>query len=382
MKFKWKLILVIDVPLSKNLHSNKSWKYFKRIMSTSKELTIDEVLNEKHLRWLLRYEYNTIDGVKIKNILSSKYFEDYFNKEKIIWLTTSLAEEYLNIHDLVNENWFARISTILWFLDNPDYHLKSSIVINKFWFKKTSRKMDYDRTRIEEPTKRVSWPIEMIIRDSIKYLVDFFYKKWINFPEVALKEAIVNAVVHREYAISDDIKIDIFDNQIEITNPWTFLWWIGKDFPNKYQRNIRNQQLYWILSRISFFEQDRDKKLNLDMWEGIKTIYSSIRKTYFEDPEFINHEETTTIVFKFSQISTYQDKILKYLQEKWTISNSEARKITWEEDKEKIKNIFKKLERNFMIERVDKNVAKNKVRYKLLNAQIEDSQQALFGYNQ
>ena len=37
---------------------------------------------------------------------------------------------------------------------------------------------------------------------------------------VAIREALINAVVHRDYNISGaDIKFAIFDNRIEITSP-------------------------------------------------------------------------------------------------------------------------------------------------------------------
>ena len=39
------------------------------------------------------------------------------------------------------------------------------------------------------------------------------------FPEEALREAILNAIAHRDYFSPANIQINIFKNRVEITNP-------------------------------------------------------------------------------------------------------------------------------------------------------------------
>jgi len=47
--------------------------------------------------------------------------------------------------------------------------------------------------------------------------------RW-EYPLLALREVIINAVVHRDYSIlGSDIKVAIFDDMIEITNPGVFM---------------------------------------------------------------------------------------------------------------------------------------------------------------
>ncbi|WP_330478007.1 putative DNA binding domain-containing protein [Streptomyces platensis] len=41
----------------------------------------------------------------------------------------------------------------------------------------------------------------------------------VKYPPEALKEIIVNAVIHRDYNVSDDILISIFDNRVEVRSP-------------------------------------------------------------------------------------------------------------------------------------------------------------------
>ena len=39
------------------------------------------------------------------------------------------------------------------------------------------------------------------------------------YPAEALKELLVNAVIHRDYSLNDDIHVRIYDNRIEIQSP-------------------------------------------------------------------------------------------------------------------------------------------------------------------
>lgn len=52
-------------------------------------------------------------------------------------------------------------------------------------------------------------------------IVGFKREEALEYPLNALREAIVNAICHRDYAVSSDITIGIFDDRIEISNPGT-----------------------------------------------------------------------------------------------------------------------------------------------------------------
>ncbi len=369
IKYKGKYILKFIIPKSIDLHSTKSFNYFIRKWSSTIPIKWEDIEKIKYLKWITKYEDKIID-LDYNLILKSDYFISFMEKELDFWNRQSWYNYLIN-NNFLDKNKSPRICTILWFAGNPQVHLKTSILINIYWFQKNSRTYKYDRERLED-TKKIVWPIEVMIRDSIDYIEKFFKTKKVLYPIISIKEAIVNAVLHREYSIQDDIKIEIFDNQIEIISPWLFPWNDRNINPLKYQRNIRNNKLYWILSRISDFEKDREKKLNQDRWEWIQTIFNLAKKWKYMDPKYLFDNWNTIVILNFTSIETYETKILEYLKKNWTIKNKEAREITWEEDKEKIKNIFKKLENKKKIERVDFSAPKAKVRYKLKQDIIED----------
>lgn len=55
---------------------------------------------------------------------------------------------------------------------------------------------------------------------NIKEVIDGAYRKTIEeVPIVAFREALANAIVHREYMIDSDIRVEFFDDRIEIISP-------------------------------------------------------------------------------------------------------------------------------------------------------------------
>ena len=53
--------------------------------------------------------------------------------------------------------------------------------------------------------------------------------KGLEYPPEAIWETIVNAFIHRDYSISDDIQILIFDNRMEILSPGTLPGYVTVD---------------------------------------------------------------------------------------------------------------------------------------------------------
>ena len=41
----------------------------------------------------------------------------------------------------------------------------------------------------------------------------------VKYPEETIWEILVNAIIHRDYSISDDVHVLIFNNRIEINSP-------------------------------------------------------------------------------------------------------------------------------------------------------------------
>jgi len=110
-----------------------------------------------------------------------------------------------------------------------------------------------------------------------------------EYPEFAWLEGIVNAITHRAYNVQgDDIKIKMFDDRLEISSP-------GK-FPNivnrhniKEVRYSRNPRIARALTEMGWVRE---------LGEGVKRIYKEMDALFLDDPEFIEAENSVTLILK------------------------------------------------------------------------------------
>ena len=118
-----------------------------------------------------------------------------------------------------------------------------------------------------------------------------------DIPIVAIREAIANAVVHRDYSISgSDIKFAIFDDRVEITSPGSLPKTLDVDDIKMGRSEIRNKVIARFFKEIGFIEE----------WgTGIKRIISSCSAMNLKEPQFIE----TGMFFKVIIYNTSNDKV-------------------------------------------------------------------------
>ena len=79
--------------------------------------------------------------------------------------------------------------------------------------------------------------------------------RW-EYPIIAIREVIRNAVIHRDYSLKGkDIKIAIFDDKIEITSPGKLMPTIDFDDMESGQSDIRNKVLAPVFKKLGIIEQ-------------------------------------------------------------------------------------------------------------------------------
>ena len=75
-----------------------------------------------------------------------------------------------------------------------------------------------------------------------------------TYPEVALREALVNAIVHRDYSYSGPIRIDVFSDRMEFMNFGRLMKGLTVDDIGFGLSELRNQKLAAIFYRLGYIE--------------------------------------------------------------------------------------------------------------------------------
>lgn len=102
----------------------------------------------------------------------------------------------------------------------------------------------------------------------------------LEYPIKAIREIILNALIHRDYSIhteNEPIRLTIFDDRIEISNPGGLYGRLSLDELGKVHSDIRNPFIASILEILEVTE---------NRYSGIPTIYAEMKKAGLMEPKF------------------------------------------------------------------------------------------------
>lgn len=103
-----------------------------------------------------------------------------------------------------------------------------------------------------------------------------------SYPQVAIREAVINAVVHRSYFSPAPVQIEIFDDRMTILSPGALPGGMRLEAVLDGQTLPRNPQIVKILNRLKYIE---------DYGTGIRRIMSSYSSDSTRLPKFIARED-------------------------------------------------------------------------------------------
>ena len=112
-----------------------------------------------------------------------------------------------------------------------------------------------------------------------------------DYPVLAIREAIINALVHRDYSIHTEgmpIQIIMYDDRMEIRNPGGIYGRIRVDQLGKVQPDTRNPVLASGLEVLGITE---------NRYSGIPTIKKEIEKYNLQEPEFLDERGNFIVRF-------------------------------------------------------------------------------------
>lgn len=123
-------------------------------------------------------------------------------------------------------------------------------------------------------------------------VVGVYRQKFELIPEDAFREALANALVHRNWAINAQIKVAMFDDRIEITSPGNLPQGLSKEsYLNGEISVLRNPIIANIFFRLKIIEQ---------FGTGIQRILTSYSDSTIQ-PQFFVSENSVKIILPIIQ---------------------------------------------------------------------------------
>ncbi|HEY0296581.1 MAG TPA: RNA-binding domain-containing protein [Bordetella sp.] len=241
--------------------------------------------------------------------------------------------------------------------------------------KKCSVKIVRYETKEDDPerdhlafTETVEGPLFPLIKKSVARVTEIMSSisvwttegaKSMEYPPETLWEIVVNAVIHRDYSVSDDVQILIFDNRIEILSPGRLPGFVSRDniLDVRYARNPK------IVGMLSKYKDAPNK----DIGEGLNTAFQKMKEWKMRNPEIIEEDNYIRVVIPHASLATPQEAIMEFLSNNQTITNKQARDITGIKSENAVKSEFYKLRDTGRIEMIPE-LKGNKAAWRLVAA--------------
>lgn len=166
-------------------------------------------------------------------------------------------------------------------------------------------------------------------------LVSLEREEQVEYPTKAVREAIVNAVAHRDYSIrGDEIRVFMFSDRIEFYSPGRLPGHVTVDNIVQ-ERFSRNEVIVQVLADMGFIEHlgygiDRMIKLMRDYGlpaPRFQETAGGFRVTLYGHGEGLVSEEIDRGRWAHLDLNERQEKALTYLLEKERITNREYQEL-------------------------------------------------------
>ncbi len=229
-------------------------------------------------------------------------------------------------------------AAVLLFAEEPNGLLDSKCTIRLFHYR--GDKVEHTpNTNLLRPPKTIGGPLVAQIRDAVAAIVDALatgvqvgplgFEIVQRYPVRVIKEAITNAVLHRDYRINADIHVRLFENRIEIENPGTLPGSVTVQNLRQVGSQPRNRILVDHLREFP-------SPPNLDAGEGVRMMFNSMEQAHLYPPVYFTEpdvpREAVVVHLLNAERASIWDQVAAHLERHGTIGNAEVRRILRTDD--------------------------------------------------
>lgn len=275
------IVVVVVQKASDNSYNTFQGAIYVRIGSTTRRLEgqthLEFLRNRQILSFDESYEplvkLDDLDEQKIKAYLVLRKQEDFLKEHNI--------EDFLMSNRFVSKNEGLKIknSAVLLFGKIPT-HFFPQIEVKLVQFAgKEPVEIASHKLLQEDVVGSIEQSLAFVnsrISKEIRITGNAKREERYEYPLNVIREAIVNAVAHRDYFSRDAVQIYIFDDRIEITNPGA----LPQGLPRELFGTLsvqRNPVTYRFLRDMGYVE---------GLGTGIPRMKNELRKAGLSDPEF------------------------------------------------------------------------------------------------
>ena len=272
-------VLVITVSSSEQVHADHRDRVFLRVGDETRRLDFSQRQNLIYDKGQASYEVTPVGDAGLDDLdtdLLAEYALTVAHPDPVRLLTA---------RNLITRGGDVTTAAVLLFGTNPQrWFPEARVRVLRYQGTERgtgARQRLIDDIVVEGPIPHQLVGARQVILDHMptrRALVQGRFEPVLLVPEDAWLEGLVNAVVHRSYNIgSDHIRVEIFDDRIEIESPGRFPGIVSPNRPRDITRFARNPRVTRVCADLRFGQE---------LGEGIRRIFEEMRLAGLSEPVY------------------------------------------------------------------------------------------------
>lgn len=342
------IVMSIKIEKSAFVHKTASGEVNVRHGAQSLKITDNQKITElQFAKGANSFEDYVVSTCPAENIYETKKIKEFLThySPKTDPLDYVYSENLLD-----NKSMEPRLAGVMLFADKPQAFIprKCAIKIVRYETKEDEPERDFLKETIT-----IDGAAYYLIVESVKKVTEMMSSiniwtteglKHIEYPPEAIWEIVTNAIIHRDYSISDDVQIHVYDNRLEIISPGKLPGYvtIANILDSRYARNHK------IVRTLSKYKDAPNK----DIGEGLNTAFEKMKEWKLKPPVIEEDGNYVKVTIPHAPLARPTELILKFLKSNPTINNKQARELTGIKSENLVKIEFYKTRDEGLLERV------------------------------
>lgn len=264
--------------------------------------------------------------------------------------------------NLLSESMHPTVALVLLFAQNPSSIMPRQCAVKIVRYDSSDE--DIERDALTDDRHTIEGPLQQQIAQAFDRLKEVIGRCecWTmdglrspTYPKEALYELLVNSVLHRDYAVSDNVLISVYRNRIEFRSPGRLPGYVTVT-------NIRDARFSRNPKLVRMLAKSPDAP-NKDLGEGINTVYERMRQAGFIDP--ILYEDGVNLYVTLKRVPKDDpfSVISRFVDQHGHITNRQALDILALEQPEQATSLFGKMREQKILVREDEKQTGVRVRW-------------------
>lgn len=343
------LVALVTIRKSESVHYASDGKVYVRRSASTTSITGRSITDLNLSKGARSYEDQFLSDYTLDDLVEESELQSFLESYSPATAAADFARKQ-RLYDRTTHA--ARLAAAILYAESP-----SSVAP-----KRCAVKIARYNTKDEEPRREhlvgtpisIEGPARLVIEETLRRVTEMFESVSVlrpdgtmtpmSYPPEALKEVVVNAVIHRDYNVSDDILVSVLNNRVEVRSPGGLPGYMKLDNLLR-ERFSRNPTVVRLLNKYP-------DPPNKDIGEGLRTVLDKMAEARLKEPKFFVNGGYFTVQLGHTPLARPEEIVMEYLDSHPEISNSVGRNLTGIRSENAMKDVFYHLRDAGKIERV------------------------------